>query len=45
MAGFDRGSLSLFAVRSDKKSPNQETGLRTRGLLMALNDTKIILND
>ena len=39
MAGFDRGSLSLFAVRSDKKSPNQETGLRT------LNDTKLILYD
>ena len=45
MAGFDRGSLSLFAVRSDKKSPNQETGLGNRGRLKVLNDTKLALNE
>ena len=33
---------ALF-VRSDKKSPNQETGLGNRGHLKVLNDTKLVL--
>ena len=28
-----------------QKSPNQETGLRNRGRLKVLNDTKLILSD
>ena len=36
---------SSLAVRSGKKSPNQETGLENRGRLKVLNDTKFILND
>ena len=36
---------SCVAVRSGKKSPNQETGLGNRGHLKVLNDTKFILND
>ena len=35
---------SSLAVRSGKKSPNQETGLGTRGQLRVLNDTKLTLN-
>ena len=31
--------------KQQKKSPNQETGVGNRGLLEALNDTKLILND
>ena len=31
---------SCLAVRSDKKSLNQETGLGNRGFLKVLNDTK-----
>ena len=37
--------LSRLAVRSGKKSPNQETGLGNRGRLKVLNDTKLILNE
>ena len=34
----------MFAVRNNKKSPNQETALGNRGPLVALNDRKLILN-
>ena len=34
-----------FAVRSSKKSPNQETGLGNMGRLTVLNDTKLVLNE
>ena len=37
--------LSHLAVRSGKKSPNQETGLGNRGCLKVLNATTLILND
>ena len=38
-------AYSCLAVRSGKKSPNQETGLGNRGLLKVLNDTKFVLNE
>ena len=34
---------SCVAVRSGKKSPNQETGLGNRGHLKVLNDTKFVV--
>ena len=36
---------SCLAVRSGKKSPNEEIGLGNRGLLKLLNDTKLVLNE
>ena len=33
------------AVRSGKKSPNQEIGLENRGRLKVLNDSKLVLNE
>ena len=38
-------SYRQFAVRNDKKSPNQETGSENWGPLKDFNDTKLILND
>ena len=42
---FEFRSQSCLAVRSGKKSPNQETGLGNRGCLKVLNDIKLVLND
>ena len=36
---------NCLAVRSGKKSPNQETGLGNRGCLKVLNDIKFVLNE
>ena len=36
---------SRLAVKSNKKSPNQVTGLGNRGCLKVLNDTKLVLNE
>ena len=36
---------SSLAVRSGKKSPNQETGFGNRRRLKDLNDTKLVLNE
>ena len=34
-----------YCTRIGKNSPNQETGLRIRGRLNVLNDTKLVLNE
>ena len=36
---------AVLLLRSGKKSPRQETGLRNRGRLKVLDDAKLILND
>ena len=39
------GAFQLELPCCGKESPSQDTGLGNRGLLKALNDTKLILND
>ena len=42
---FGLSYLEPVCCKKQQISPNQETGLGNRGLLEALNDTKLILND
>ena len=38
-------TMNGLAERSCKKSTRQETGMRNRGCLKVLNDTKLLLNE